>query len=57
MCEAAPGELKVHGFVSKPEIQKLNRNSIFVFVNGRLIRDISARDMHRKERAIYDNAD
>src|SRR5262249_9870268 len=25
--------------VSKPEIQKLNRNSIFVFVNGRLIRD------------------
>jgi DNA mismatch repair protein MutL len=25
--------------VSKPEIQKLNRNSIFVFVNNRLIRD------------------
>ena len=35
----APGEMRVHGFVSKPEIQKLNRNSIFVFVNGRLIRD------------------
>ena len=34
-----PGELRAHGFVSKPEIQKLNRNSIFVFVNGRLIRD------------------
>jgi DNA mismatch repair protein MutL len=34
-----PGELRLHGFVSKPEIQKLNRNSIFVFVNGRLIRD------------------
>src|SRR5215470_487260 len=34
-----PGELKLHGFVSKPEIQKLNRNSIYVFVNGRLIRD------------------
>jgi DNA mismatch repair protein MutL len=33
------GELRLHGFVSKPEIQKLNRNSIFVFVNGRLIRD------------------
>ena len=29
----------MHGFVSKPEIQKLNRNSIYVFVNGRLIRD------------------
>jgi DNA mismatch repair protein MutL len=34
-----PGQMRVHGFVSKPEIQKLNRNSIFVFVNGRLIRD------------------
>ena len=34
-----PGELRLHGFASKPEIQKLNRNSMFVFVNGRLIRD------------------
>src|SRR6201997_2633964 len=34
-----PGEIRIHGFVSKPEIQKLNRNSIFIFVNGRLIRD------------------
>jgi DNA mismatch repair protein MutL len=34
-----PGELRVHGFVSKPEIQKLNRSSIYIFVNGRLIRD------------------
>src|SRR5438105_2872827 len=34
-----PGELRLHGFVSKPEIQKLNRNSIFIFVNQRLIRD------------------
>jgi len=33
------GELRLHGFVSKPEIQKLNRNSIFIFANGRLIRD------------------
>jgi len=37
--EPVKGELKLHGFVSRPEIQKLNRNSIFVFVNGRLIRD------------------
>jgi len=36
---STPGELRAHGFVSKPEIQKLNRNSIYVFVNGRLIRD------------------
>ncbi|MEP6643794.1 MAG: DNA mismatch repair endonuclease MutL [Acidobacteriaceae bacterium] len=34
-----PGALRLHGFISKPEIQKLNRNSIYVFVNGRLIRD------------------
>jgi DNA mismatch repair protein MutL len=37
--KAAPGDIRLHGFVSKPEIQKLNRNSIFIFVNGRLIRD------------------
>jgi DNA mismatch repair protein MutL len=37
--ELVKGEIKLHGFVSKPEIQKLNRNSIFIFVNGRLIRD------------------
>ncbi len=34
-----PGDLRLHGFVSKPEVQKLNRNSIYIFVNGRLIRD------------------
>src|ERR1700756_3685984 len=34
-----PGEMRLPGFVSKPGIQKLNRNSIYVFVNGRLIRD------------------
>jgi DNA mismatch repair protein MutL len=39
VSEKDPGEMRLHGFVSKPEIQKLNRNSIFVFVNGRLIRD------------------
>ena len=33
------GDLKLHGFISRPEIQKLNRNSIFIFVNGRLVRD------------------
>jgi DNA mismatch repair protein MutL len=33
------GFIRLSGFVSKPELQKLNRNSIYVFVNGRLIRD------------------
>src|SRR5271165_2666879 len=37
--EPIPGEVRLHGFVSRPEIQKLNRNSVFIFVNGRLIRD------------------
>ncbi len=35
----APGFLRMTGFVSKPELQKLNRNSIYIFANGRLIRD------------------
>jgi DNA mismatch repair protein MutL len=34
-----PGFLRVSGFVSKPELQKLNRNSIYFFVNRRLVRD------------------
>ena len=34
-----PGYLRITGFVSKPELQKLNRNSVYVFVNHRLIRD------------------
>src|SRR6266852_3462211 len=36
---ADPGSLRLHGFISKPELQKLTRNSIYTFVNGRLIRD------------------
>ena len=34
-----PGVLHLTGFYSKPELQKLNRNSIYIFVNKRLIRD------------------
>ncbi|MGH9859364.1 MAG: DNA mismatch repair endonuclease MutL, partial [Candidatus Acidiferrales bacterium] len=38
-----PGEesntLRVTGFVSRPEVQRPNRNGIFVFVNQRLVRD------------------
>jgi DNA mismatch repair protein MutL len=33
------GSLRLSGFFSKPELQKLNRNSIYIFVNKRLIRD------------------
>jgi DNA mismatch repair protein MutL len=34
-----PREFALRGFVSRPQVQKNNRGSIFVFVNGRLIRD------------------
>ena len=34
-----PGQLRLSGFYSKPELQKLNRNSIYIFINKRLIRD------------------
>lgn len=38
-----PGEeantLRVTGFVSRPEVQRPNRNGIYVFVNRRLVRD------------------
>jgi DNA mismatch repair protein MutL len=34
-----PRRFALTGFVSRPQIQKSNRNSIFLFVNRRLIRD------------------
>ena len=34
-----PGRLRLSGFFSKPELQKLNRNSIYIFINKRLVRD------------------
>jgi DNA mismatch repair protein MutL len=30
---------RLRGFVSGPQVQKMNRNSVYLFVNGRLIRD------------------
>ena len=41
--EAEPFEnaplVRVQGFVSRPDVQKLNRNNIYFFVNRRLVRD------------------
>ena len=37
--EDKPLLFRLRGFVSAPSVQKLNRNSIYLFVNGRLIRD------------------
>ncbi|MEZ5354955.1 MAG: DNA mismatch repair endonuclease MutL [Bryobacteraceae bacterium] len=36
---AGAGAFRLHGFASRPQVQKFNRNSIYLFVNGRLIRD------------------
>jgi len=41
----------LRGFISGPQVQKLNRNSIFLFVNGRLIRDKLL--MHALSSAYY----
>jgi len=37
--EPALKTFRLRGFVSRPHVHKSNRNSIFIFVNGRLIRD------------------
>ena len=40
--EEASGEtsvVRVSGFVSRPDVQRLNRNNIYFFVNRRLVRD------------------
>jgi DNA mismatch repair protein MutL len=37
--EPSARRFRLRGFVSGPQVQKLNRNSIYLFVNGRLIRD------------------
>lgn len=37
--EDGPRLYRLSGFFSRPQVQKANRNSIYIFVNGRLIRD------------------
>ncbi len=37
--QTAVKPLRLTGFISRPQVQKLNRNSIYIFVNRRLIRD------------------
>ncbi len=43
---------RLTGFVSQPQVQKLNRNSIYLFINGRLIRD---KLLHHALTAAYHN--
>ncbi|MBI4480759.1 MAG: DNA mismatch repair endonuclease MutL [Acidobacteria bacterium] len=51
--EAAPEppSIALHGFISRPQIQKLNRNSIYLFVNRRLVRDRTL--LHAIQAAYY----
>jgi len=35
----SPPAIALSGFLSRPQVQKLNRNSIYLFVNRRLVRD------------------
>ena len=37
--EEEAATMRVEGFVSRPEIQRTNRNGIYIFVNRRLVRD------------------
>jgi len=46
-----PLSIAVRGFVSRPQIQKLNRNSIYLFVNRRLVRDRTL--LHAIQAAYY----
>lgn len=46
------GELRLGGFVSEPQTQRPNRNSVYVFVNRRLVRDSL---IHRAISAAYEN--
>jgi DNA mismatch repair protein MutL len=38
-ADEAPATLRVTGFTSRPEVQRTNRNGIYIFVNRRLVRD------------------
>ena len=49
---AVPGGLRLGGFVSEPHTQRPNRNSIYVFVNRRLVRDYL---INRAISAAYEN--
>jgi DNA mismatch repair protein MutL len=38
-ADEPPATLRVTGFTSRPEVQRTNRNGIYIFVNRRLVRD------------------
>src|SRR6267143_398044 len=38
-AEEEKASLTVSGFTSRPEVQRLNRNGVYIFVNRRLVRD------------------
>ena len=38
-AETSSRKLSLRGFVSEPQVHRVNRNSTYIFVNGRLVRD------------------
>jgi len=49
-------QMVVRGFASRPEVQRTNRNGIFVFVNRRLVRDrLILHALHEAYRNIHPN--
>src|SRR5581483_8690577 len=59
--ELGPGEekstLTITGFTSRPEIQRANRNGIYIFVNRRLVRDrLILHAIHEAYRNIHPHA-
>jgi len=38
-ADEPPAMLRISGFTSRPEVQRTNRNGIYIFVNRRLVRD------------------
>ena len=52
--EERAAEIVVRGFASRPEVQRTNRNGIFVFVNRRLVRDrLILHALHEAYRNIH----
>ncbi len=55
--EEEKATLTISGFTSRPEIQRPNRNGIYIFVNKRLVRDrLILHAIHEAYRNIHPNA-
>jgi len=51
-AEEEKARISVYGFTSRPEVQRPNRNGIYIFVNRRLVRDSASRSTTAWTRGI-----